>query len=221
MMGRTQLGRDRRLHRRGEAKRAARAESLIAAGLFLFFPVLLFIWFNFVSPCILAAQAKTASEYEIKAAFLYNFAKFVEWPASALAGPKQDLSICVLGPDPFGHYLDDAVVDKTIAGHPIAVTRSRLPQDLPACHILFVSASQGFSLADLLSKLRGKSVLVVGESEDFAISGGAIQLVLEGNHVRFVINPDAAERAGLKISSKLLALAVVVHDSQTRDAERR
>jgi len=186
-------------------------------------PLFFVLWIILVlmGPRVAVAQAKTASEYEIKAAFLYNFAKFVEWPAPALADSKQAFNICVLGPDPFGHSLDDAVADKMVAGHRITVSRSPLPQDLPVCHILFVSSSQRLSSADLLNKFRGKSVLIVGESEDFAISGGTIQFVLEGNHVRFAINPDAAERAGLKISSKLLALAVVVHDSPTRDAERR
>jgi YfiR/HmsC-like len=172
-------------------------------------------------PPELVAQAKTASEYEIKAAFLYNFAKFVEWPAASFANSKQPLNICVLGPDPFGHFLDEAVLGKSIEGHPVSVTRGRLIQDMLECHILFVGGSQRLSLADLLNKLRGKNVLLVGESEDFAFSGGTVQFVLEGNHVRFVINPDAAERAGLKISSKLLALAVVVHDSQPREAEKR
>lgn len=168
-----------------------------------------------------AAQTKTASEYEIKAAFLYNFAKFVEWPPSSFTDSKQPFNICVLGADPFGHSLDDVVVGKTVASHPVAIARARQVQELRDCHILFIAGSQRSPVPELLGKLHGKNVLVVGETEDFASLGGTIQFVLEGNHVRFAINPDAAERAGLKISSKLLALAVVVRDSQERAAEKR
>lgn len=190
-------------------------------GSLFFLSCLISISFALSRPRALIAQAKTASEYEIKAAFLYNFAKFVEWPPSTFTDSKQPFNICVLGADPFGHLLDDAVLGKNIAGHPVFNTRSRLLRDLPDCHIIFVSGSPRVPLSDVLNKLRGKNVLLVGESEDFAVSGGTVQFVLEGNHVRFVINLDAAERAGLKISSKLLALAVVVHDSQERAAEKR
>lgn len=169
----------------------------------------------------MVAQTKTATEYEIKAAFLYNFAKFVEWPPSVFTDSKQPFNICVLGADPFGRSLDDAVLGKTVASHPVAVTRARLVQELPDCHILFIAGAQRSSLSEILGRFRGKNVLIVGETEDFASTGGTIQFVLEGNHVRFAINPDAAERAGLKISSKLLALAVVVRDSQERAGEKR
>jgi hypothetical protein len=178
------------------------------------------ISFSLLPPALIA-QAKTASEYEIKAAFLYNFAKFVEWPSSTFTDSKQPFNICVLGADPFGHSLDDAVLGKTVANHPVAIARARQVQEMPDCRILFITGSQRSPLPQLLGKLHGKNVLVVGETEDFASSGGMVQFVLEGNHVRFAINPDAAERAGLKISSKLLALAVVVRDSQERASEKR
>ena len=171
-------------------------------------------------PAIIA-QTRTASEYEVKAAFLYNFAKFVEWPPSVFTDPKQPFNICILGADPFGHSLDDAVLGKTVANHPVSLVRAHQFQELLDCHILFVAGSQRPPLSEILGKFHGKNVLIVGESENFASSGGTIQFVLEGNHIRFAINPDAAERAGLKISSKLLALAVVVRDSQERAGEKR
>jgi hypothetical protein len=160
----------------------------------------------------MAGQSKAAGEYEVKAAFLYNFAKFVEWPPNSWSNPKQPFTFCILGRDPFGRALDTAVAGKTIADRPISVVRAGHVKDLPDCQVVFVSESETGKFTDIAAGLRGRSVLMVGESEDFAASGGTVQFVLESNHVRFAINPDAAERAKLKISSKLLALALVVHD---------
>ncbi len=161
----------------------------------------------------LFAQAKLPTEYEIKAAFLYNFAKFAEWPSSAFSSPKQPLNICVFGRDPFGRALDDALLGKAIGDHPASLVHAHQLPELVGCHIIFVSAAETPRLAEILGSLRGHNVLVVGETEGFASAGGAIQLVLDENRVRFVINPDATNRAGLKISSKLLALAIIVHDA--------
>jgi len=160
----------------------------------------------------LFAQAKPPTEYEIKAAFLYNFAKFVEWPSNAFKGPKQPLNICVFGRDPFGRALDDALLGKAIGDHPTALAHAHQLPELAGCHVVFVSAAETPRLAEILGNLRGHNVLVVGETEGFASSGGVIQFVLDENRVRFAINPDAANRAGLKVSSKLLALAIIVHD---------
>ena len=166
------------------------------------------------------AQSKVATEYEIKAAFLYNFAKFVEWPLSAFSDSRQPMSICVFGRDPFGRALEDALLGKTIGDHPVLLGHAKQPADLAGCHIVFVGAADSTRLPDLLTHLRGRAVLVVGESEGFASAGGTIQFVLDQNRVRFAINPDAAERAGLRISSKLLALAMIVHDA-ARNAEAK
>jgi hypothetical protein len=158
------------------------------------------------------AQTKSANEYQVKAAFLYNFAKFVEWPPSAFGDPKQPLDICVYGHDPFGTALEDALLGKAIGDRRVGLGRAMQFRDLAGCHVVFVSASAHESAADLANRLKGRAVLLVGESEGFAASGGAIQFTIEDNRVHFVINPDAADRAGLKISSKLLALAKIVHD---------
>jgi uncharacterized protein DUF4154 len=154
-----------------------------------------------------------ANEYQVKAAFLYNFAKFVEWPDGTFANSTSPLTVCVLGKDPFGKALDDAIVGKRIAGHPAILARAKRIQDLPECQIIFVSASDSPQLPEILRELHGRKALVVGETENFAGLGGAIQFVLEANRVRFAINTDAADRAGLKVSSKLLALATIVHDN--------
>lgn len=159
------------------------------------------------------AQIKAAAEYQVKAAFLYNFAKFVDWPPFAFTDAKQPLDICVYGRDPFGTVLEDALLGKTIGERRVGLGRAMQFQDLAGCHVVFVSASAHESAGDLANRLKGRAVLLVGESEGFAASGGAIQFTIEDSRVHFIINPDAADRAGLKISSKLLALAKIVRDS--------
>ena len=166
-----------------------------------------------VLPAHLPAQSTGRTEYELKAAFLFNFAKFVEWPPSAFANPQSAFLICVLGPDPFGSALDDALLRHSIQGHAVALLRMKRTADIVGCQILFVPASERNRLPEVIAKLRGQYVLVIGENEDFASSGGVIQFALEQNHIRFLINTDAADRSGLKFSSKLLALAKIVRDS--------
>jgi hypothetical protein len=164
-------------------------------------------------PAVLPAQLRPSSEYELKAAFLFNFAKFVDWPPNSFAGPDAPFLVCVLGTDPFGGALDNALRGKVIAEHAASVSRIKRVADINGCQILFIAASESHLLPEVLAKIRGQYVLVIGESDDFASSGGAIQFTLEENRVRFFINPDAAGRAGLKISSKLLALAKIVRDA--------
>jgi hypothetical protein len=149
-------------------------------------------------------------EYAIKAAFLYNFAKFVEWPPETFPQASTPVSFCIFGDDPFDGSLDTVVQGETLNGRRLAVRRTR---DLPAareCQVLFVSASEKGRAFEALSALRGTSVLTVGEGKDFLDQGGVIRLFLEQNRMRFDVNLDAAERNHLKISSKLLALARTV-----------
>lgn len=158
------------------------------------------------------AQQRAPNEYQVKAAFLFNFAKFVEWPDSSFASASSTFKFCVLGQDPFGKDLDNALLGKKIAEHPVELIRTRKIQELDRCQVVFVNASESAHVSELVASLRGRNVLLVGEAEEFAGSGGTIQFFLQDNRVRFVINPDAASRAGLKLSSKLLALATVVRD---------
>jgi hypothetical protein len=139
-------------------------------------------------------------EYRVKAAYLFNFVKFVEWPAAAAAGP---LTICVAGRNVFGDVLADTVSGETLDGRPLAV-RVILEPD-PGCHILFVP--RGAAVTAYLRSSRGLPMLTVGESPDFLAQGGLVNFVLEGGNVRFEIAVEAAERAGLRISSRLLRLA--------------
>jgi len=159
------------------------------------------------------AQANPPGEYELKAVFLFNFAKFVDWPKSSFANPQSSFAICVLGNDPFGHFLDDALLSKRIADRSVLVERLKDNSDARHCQMAFIGASESAHLPNILESLQGANVLLVGETTGFASLGGTIEFTLDqGNHVRFTINTDAADRAGLKFSSKLLALAKIVHD---------
>jgi hypothetical protein len=162
------------------------------------------------------AEPQASTEYQIKAAFLYNFVKFVEWPAETLPGNRAPIVVAVLGKDPFGSALDDVILGKAVDGHPLQILRTNSIQDLRSCQIAFISPSEAKRLPEILAGLRGSSILTVGEADHFAQLGGMIQFTLEGNKVRFAINVDAAERARLKVSSKLLSLATVVHDEAGR-----
>ena len=153
------------------------------------------------------AQAPEAGEYPVKAAFLFNFAKFVDWPADAFKGPTDPIAICVLGRDPFGTALDDVVRNKTVANRGFVVRAVSDAQQASKCQIVFVTASERKHFRSLLEELKGRSILTVGEAEDFTASGGVINFKLKDARVRIEIDAEAAERARLRISSKLLSLA--------------
>jgi uncharacterized protein DUF4154 len=154
----------------------------------------------------LARAQPAASEYDIKAAFLYNFTKFVEWPPAAFPDAHSPLKICVLGEDPFGKTLR-ALMDEGVGGRPVSLLRLDSLNNPAACHVLFISRSEKDRLPDVLESLRDVPVLTVGDTKGFLDQGGIIDFVLEGAKVRFEINQEAAERVGIRISSKLLALA--------------
>ena len=159
------------------------------------------------------AQANPPSEYQIKAAFLFSFAKFIDWPPSSFASAQSPFAICILGADPFGKTIDDALAGKTIGDHAVVVQRAKDATEARHCQMVFVSSSEKQHIPDILARLQGANVLIVGEAEHFASSGGTIELMLEQNRIRFAINTDAAETAGLRISSKLLALAKIVRSA--------
>jgi YfiR/HmsC-like len=155
--------------------------------------------------------AAPRSEYEVKAAMLYNFARFVDWPPQFLPEPPAPLVLGVLGPDPFGPILESTLRGVTVNGRPIEVRRFATLAELKICHILFISADAK-SLPLVFETLEKSGVLTVGDTEKFARHGGVIGFTLNENKVHFEINLDAAERAGLKISSKLLKLATVTRN---------
>ena len=158
-----------------------------------------------------AEAGNGASEYELKAAILYNFAKFVEWPAAAFPDESAPIVFGVVGDDPFNGSLD-SVGGKSANGRQVAIRRLSVSEDLRSCHMLFVSSSEKKHLAQIVARVDGASVLTVGEMDGFASNGGMIRLTMEDNKVRFEINAGTARRDRLKISSKLLSLAKRVID---------
>ena len=185
-----------RIHMRGAGGTAARTAAIV------------------VLACLSMLRASvsfarsTPPEYMIKAAYLYHFAMFVDWPAEAFASKNAPIVIGIVGNDPFGPAIDDTVRDKRIDGRPLVVKRLDWAQDLRQCHILFLA--DGGRIADLVRRLGGLSVLIVGETQDLASHGAVINFRIEDNRVRFDINVDAAKRSHLTISSQLLNLARIV-----------
>jgi hypothetical protein len=154
------------------------------------------------------ARADASREYQLKAAFLYNFAQFVEWPADAFASGDAPIVIGVLGDNPFGGALEQAVRGKSVNGRGIQIRYYPSIESIDRCHVLFVSSSQRFNTAAVLQKA-GDSTLTVGDYDGFTRDGGLFRFLTEANKVRFEVNLDAAQRSRLKISSKLLKLAKI------------
>jgi hypothetical protein len=154
------------------------------------------------------AQESPPTEYQIKAAFLFNFAKFVEWPPAAFLGRTSPIVIGILGENPFHGDLARMIRNKTVDDHPLEVKELHSLTEAANCHILFISTSENARLPEIIKGLKGTSVLTVGETDHFTENGGMINFVLKAAKVRFEINKDAATSAGLKISSKLMSLAL-------------
>ena len=167
-----------------------------------------------IGACNLSAQAPKITEYQVKAAYLANFGRFAEWPASVAVDKSESFNICVLGQDPFGADLDAAVAGETIGHTHVLAKRISRPQDAVDCRILFISSSEASQWKEILAALRPLSVLTVSDIPQFTRRGGIIQFLLDGNRVRFDINLAATERVGVKLSSELLKLAVTVSRSQ-------
>jgi len=148
-------------------------------------------------------------EFAIKAAFLYKFGDYVEWPPAAFEAPTAPVNLCVVGDDPFGPVLDRTVSGEKIAGRPIAVQRIAVAEKGMRCHILYIAGSARQSVAQALEAVQGTPVLTVTDS---ARAGGVgiVHFVRQGNRVRFEIDDDAAEENALAISSKLFPLASAV-----------
>ncbi|MDY6953070.1 MAG: YfiR family protein [Thermodesulfobacteriota bacterium] len=162
------------------------------------------------------ADPPASREYQVKAAFLYNFAKFVEWPAEASVDDQSAMILAMLGDDPFGKALE-TMEGKKAKGKRVSIKSFARIEDVQKCHILFVSRSEERHLDTILAHLKGQHVLTVGDMEGFAHRGGIIHFITSANRIGFKINVDAAERAGLKISSRLLKLADIVRDKHKEE----
>jgi hypothetical protein len=156
------------------------------------------------------AQPTSSKEYQIKSAFLYNFAQFVEWPPDAFSEAQSPLVIGVLGDDPFKGFLDEVVREERVNGRPLVIQRYHSVAEMKTCHILFISQSEAGRLDGILAGIKGRSILTVSEVDGFATRGGIIRFITEENKIRLRINADAAKAANLTISSKLLRLAELV-----------
>lgn len=154
--------------------------------------------------------ADPLNEYAVKAAFLYQFTRFVEWPPTMFPDPEAPLVLGVLGQDPFGDHLRAATQGRTANGRPIVVRHVRHGEQLRQCHVLFVSASEEARIPDVLRTVGTAGVLTVGDSPGFAEAGGTVNFVIEAARVKLEVNMAAAERARVRISSKLLTLARIV-----------
>ena len=176
--------------------------------------VLLLLLLNIGRPSLIAQEdaAKAASrEHQIKAAYLYQFGRYVQWPAKAFSSAKAPFVIGVLKEDPIAAELDQIAQVKKIENRPIEIRRFAPDGDLPACHILFLSASLAPEVQmALIAKATGKNTLLVGESDNFLDLGGGVRFVIEDNNVRLQIARKAVLRNGLTISSKLLQVARVL-----------
>lgn len=158
----------------------------------------------------LAWSATPTPEYQLKAIFLFNFTQFVEWPSQAFDDAGSPLVIGILGADPFGTYLDDTVRGETVNGRPLTVQRYTSADQIKTCHVLFVSAAETARQAQILSSLKGRSILTVGEVDGFINNGGIIRFATVANRIRLRIGLDNAKAVNLTISSKLLRPADIV-----------
>lgn len=152
-----------------------------------------------------------APEYQIKAAFLFNFAKFVDWPPDAFPNTNAPIVIGVLGKNVFGHYLEDTIQDKKVRNRSFAFKEFTSATEATNCHILFISPTLKDEYPSIIKALHNSSVLTVSETEGFLKAGGMVNFTIVDNKVHFDISDEAAKKAGLKISSKLLSLAARNH----------
>ncbi len=170
---------------------------------------------NFLSVGLILLHAAAdahpaATEYEIKAVYLFNFARFVTWPDSAFPSPEAPITLCVLGNDPFGSVLDRTLANESVAGRPLAARRIAGPEAATDCQLVFVDTSASTTTSRLLHALRGQPVLTVGDDEAFAHAGGMVGFYLEDATVRLAVNEASVRAAGLSMSAQLLRIVRLV-----------
>jgi uncharacterized protein DUF4154 len=176
----------------------------------------LVVWALVGSPALAAADPAPAAaaapvpEYRSKAVLLFQFTQFVKWPPRAFHDPKAPLIVGVLGDDPFGTDLDEAVQDEKLDEHPLIVRRYRRVEDIAECHVLFVSNSEAAQMDKIVARLKGRSILTVGDTDDFTRVGGMVRFVTENNKIRLRIDVDEAKAVDLTITSKLLRVSTIV-----------
>jgi len=164
-----------------------------------------------MSLCTFTLLAQTtAKEYRIKAAFLFNFAKYVEWPPDTFKDANSPLTYCTIGDDPFQGVLDESLNAKSVGTRPLRVQHLSPPENFQGCQILFIGTNEKKRITAVLETLKLSPVLVVGESNHFVQQGGTVGFLSEDNTIRFEVNLDVAQRARLNISATLLSVAKTV-----------
>jgi hypothetical protein len=162
-----------------------------------------------------AVEPPPLNEFQLKTGYLFNFTRFVEWPEGAFLSTKTPLLVCIVGDTPMTNLLIETAVGKVVNGRSVEIKRIRAMEDLRECHLVFVSLAEQRRVVRILDSLRGTNALTVGEDSGFVRAGGMINFYIQDNKVKLEINLEAASRAHLKISAKLIAVARVV--SHTAD----
>lgn len=165
-------------------------------------------------PEAVQVHAQKSPEYQVKAAYLYGFGRFVEWPPTAPAAAGKAFVVCVLGDDPFGRWLDEVAAGAVMKDKPVSVRRISQLEESAACHTLFISLSEEIRLGRILETLDNRPVLTVSDAPQFAQHGGMIGFTLDGNRVRFTVNLAATQDAGLQLNSELLRVAATILKSR-------
>jgi YfiR/HmsC-like len=177
------------------------------------FAALVALAWMILAPVSLRPQQIQASEDRVKAAYLYNFGRYVRWPAVPDIDQDHVFPICVFDHDPFGATLDSTLTGESLNGKHVAIRRIQKPREAAQCRVLFIGAAQSDHLSEILSALDQLPVLTVSDMDDFSRRGGMIQFVLEGGRVRFDVNLKTAQSARLALNSELLRVAVTVTGS--------
>ena len=169
------------------------------------------LWLMLFGLDLNAARGQTVShEYPLKAVFLFNFAQFTDWPTNAFDKPDSPLVIGVLGDDPFGALLDDAVRGEIVNGRKFIVERYQSVQDIKTCHILFISQSETSRLDKIVAELKGKPILTASDIDNSAYRGVCVRFITENNKIHLRINMDSLKDANLAMSSKLLRVSEII-----------
>jgi hypothetical protein len=172
-----------------------------------------------ISLSVAPAFAQSVTDDRVKAAYIFNFAKFIEWPPQVFTAKESPMNFCVLGRSPVVDELDSSIGGKSVNGHTIMVKHLHGPDEIKDCHLIFLAASAGKQQQKLIEAAKGSAVLLVAETPGFARSGGTINFITESGRLLFEVNINAAESAHLKISSKLLALARIVSPTEERQGQ--
>jgi len=155
------------------------------------------------------SRSEALDEYHVKAAFLYHFSNFVDWPASTFKATNGHLRICVLGKDPFGQSLDATLANKSVRDHPFEIRRNPPTTELQHCHLLFLAASVSSQIQAIRHQVAKENMLTIGETLDFIRQGGMVQVFFDNQKIRYAVNIDIVNQTNLKVSSKLLRSAKI------------